>query len=124
MEGQLLAPAVWYNKCFINHFVYGLEIITNAFMPPTGKGLGIYFVVSAIKLCSIHLGTCRKGSDGLGIGALYGHPLDVQQFDLCIRFLSGSGFLNAIENSVSNELLLYGEDGFGVVVHDLEESIT
>ena len=93
-------------------------------MPPTGKGFGLDFVVSAIKLCSIRLYTCHKGSDRLCGGALDGHQLDVQQLNLCIIFLSGSGVLNGLENVVSTEMILYNEELFGAVVHDLEESVT
>ena len=74
-------------------------------------------------MCSIRLDTCRKGSDGLDGGALDGHPLFVQHIDLCIRFLSGSGVLNELENAVYTALLLYGEEGFGTGVNNLEESI-
>ena len=123
-EGQVLAPAVWYNTRFFDHFFYGPEIRTNAFTPPTGEGFGREFVVSAIKLCSICLETCRKGYDGIGGDALDGHPLDVQQLDLWIRFLNGSGVLNELENVVSTEMLLYGEEGFGAGIHDLGESFT
>ena len=66
---------------------------------------------------------CRKLSDGIGGGALYGHQLYVHHLDLCIRFLSGSRVLNGLENTVSPKLLLYGEEGFGAGVHDIEESV-
>ena len=94
MEGQLLAPAVWDNTSFINHFFNGLKTRTKAFTPPTGESFGLDFIVRAIKLCSICLDIFRKGSDGLVGGALDGHPLNVQQLDICIRCLSGSRFLN------------------------------
>ena len=93
-------------------------------MSPTGEGFGLEFVVSATKLCSICLDTFRKGSDGIGGGAIDGHPLDVQKLDLCIIFLSESGVLNGLENSVSTELLIYGEENFGADVHNLEEYVT
>ena len=89
-----------------------------------GEGFGLDFLVSAIKFFSIRLDTCQKGSYGLGGGALDGHPLGVQQLNLCISFFSGSGFLNGLENSVSTELLLYGEEGFGAGVHGLEGYFT
>ena len=119
-EGELLAPAVWYNARFIDYFVDGLKIRTKSFTPPTGKGSVLDFVVSAIKLCSICLDTCRKVSDGLVVGALDGHLLDIQQLNRYIVFLSGSGFLNRLENAVSTWILIYGEEGFGAGVHDLE----
>ena len=123
-EVQLLAPAVWDNDRFVDHFVDGLKIRTKSFTPPTGEGFGLYSVVSAIKFCSICLYTCRKGSDGIVVGVIYGHPLDVQQLDLCIIFLSGSGVLNGLENAASTDMLLYGEEGFGAGVHELEEYVT
>ena len=86
-----------------------MAIRTKVFTPQTGEGFGLDFVVSAIKLCSLCLDTCRKASDGLGGGALDGHPLDLHHIYLCIGFLSGSGVLNGLENTVSTELLLYGK---------------
>ena len=93
-------------------------------MPPTGEGFGLDFIVSDIKLGRIRLYTCCKGSDGLGGGAIDVHPLYAQQLNPCIRFLSASGLLNGIENAVSTELILYGEEGFGAGFHDLEEYVT
>ena len=101
-----------------------MKIRTESFTSPTGKGFGLEFVVSAIKFYSICLDTLRKVSDGLVVGLLDGRPLDLQQLELCIIFLDGSGFLNELGNSADTELLIYGEEGFGYVVHDLEESVT
>ena len=85
-----------------------------------GEGFGLNFLVSVIKLCNICLDMYRKGYDGLVVGALVGHPLYVQQLDLCIRFLSGSEVLNGLENAVSTDLLLYSEEVFGAGVYDHE----
>ena len=93
-------------------------------MPPMGEGFGLDFIVSAIKLCSICLETFHKGSDGLVVVELDGHTLDVQQLELSITFLGGSGVLNLLKNVVDTNILLHGEEGFGAGVHGLEESVT
>ena len=84
-----------------------------------GEEFGIDLIISVIKLCSICLEMCHKVSNGLVAIALDGNSLGVQQLELSIIFLGGSGVLNRLEYAVATEMFIHGEEIFGTCAHGL-----